>query len=463
MPSSIVKSSSNLVLGRATGHSTPLRRIQSFLSIFFIFTFTASGLWFSSQVQIAFQPPAQTNQDQIQVPSGTKRVEGGAQNIIGQHGIIAKSANTTRGSIPKLQNITAIVKVEHGEHGIKTQAKKDPPTISNGKESEINLGQKGEEDSKSIVDLDSLFVLPYMTRSDNELERKYIKQIHALPPLPHVSGNTTPKGSKKKKSIVAFSLYGDNPKYTNGALDNAKLVKTYYPGWTIRFYVLPSLSQEIVRELKELGAEIMYPPKDMRDIAYGAFWRFLALDDPDAERFISRDSDSRLNARERFAVEEWMYSGKSCHALRDHPYHDVTFNSGLWGCDDGFMKRHNNATMYALVKKFVDDGNCNAIKNARSKENYGCDNLFLDSVIWPMAENDQIGHDSFHCKDYTNSIGFPTPRDSNMQHTGQAFNSDSEPRERDMNVLKRRIGSAKICNRDAASSNFTALSSDITQ
>ena len=31
----------------------------------------------------------------------------------------------------------------------------------------------------------------------------------------------------------------------------------------------------------------------------GMFWRFLVADDPTVDRYIIRDSDSRLNARER--------------------------------------------------------------------------------------------------------------------------------------------------------------------
>ena len=60
------------------------------------------------------------------------------------------------------------------------------------------------------------------------------------------------------------------------------------------------------------------------------FWRFLvagqfkcqarleeltlidlcSVDDPEVQRYIVRDTDSRLNARERFAVEEWITSGR---------------------------------------------------------------------------------------------------------------------------------------------------------
>jgi hypothetical protein len=40
------------------------------------------------------------------------------------------------------------------------------------------------------------------------------------------------------------------------------------------------------------------------ETSIGMFWRFMASDDESVDRFIIRDSDSRLNARDRFATEE---------------------------------------------------------------------------------------------------------------------------------------------------------------
>jgi len=50
-------------------------------------------------------------------------------------------------------------------------------------------------------------------------------------------------------------------------------------------------------------------------------WRFSVAGDDSVDRYIVRDVDSRLNARERFAVEEWIVSGNPLHLMRDHPYH----------------------------------------------------------------------------------------------------------------------------------------------
>ena len=37
--------------------------------------------------------------------------------------------------------------------------------------------------------------------------------------------------SKTDLKIISFSLYGDNPKYTEGAIRNAEIANEYWPGW----------------------------------------------------------------------------------------------------------------------------------------------------------------------------------------------------------------------------------------
>ena len=39
------------------------------------------------------------------------------------------------------------------------------------------------------------------------------------------------------KKIISFCLWGNDPKYTVGALRNAELAKTIYPDWKTRFYI----------------------------------------------------------------------------------------------------------------------------------------------------------------------------------------------------------------------------------
>lgn len=107
---------------------------------------------------------------------------------------------------------------------------------------------------------------------------------------------TYPLSSEKR--VISFGLYGANEKYTTGAIRNAELVKTYFPGWICRYYVASDVPEEVLNKLKSLAAEIQSIPSGM-GYASGMFWRFMVAVDPTVDRYIIRDVDSRLNARDR--------------------------------------------------------------------------------------------------------------------------------------------------------------------
>lgn len=62
-------------------------------------------------------------------------------------------------------------------------------------------------------------------------DEAYVISIAALP------------APEDEVGVVAFSLFGNDRKYTYGAVKNAELAKLYYPGWVVRFYgeLLPCL------------------------------------------------------------------------------------------------------------------------------------------------------------------------------------------------------------------------------
>ena len=45
------------------------------------------------------------------------------------------------------------------------------------------------------------------------------------------------------KNIIAFSVWGDNPVYTRGAISNLVLRERHYPDWTYRFYLAPGMTR----------------------------------------------------------------------------------------------------------------------------------------------------------------------------------------------------------------------------
>ena len=60
-----------------------------------------------------------------------------------------------------------------------------------------------------------------------------------------------------KKRVVSFSLWGDNPDYTIGAIRNAQLAQTVYPGWESWFYVASSVRDDVVMELEKEATRVI--------------------------------------------------------------------------------------------------------------------------------------------------------------------------------------------------------------
>jgi hypothetical protein len=138
------------------------------------------------------------------------------------------------------------------------------------------------------------------------------------------------------KKIISFSLWGDNPKYTIGAIKNVELSKTIYPDWICRFYCGKSVPLDIIEKLKSYdNVEVIEMDEDGN--WSGMFWRFYPASEDDVDIIISRDCDSRLSLRERLAVKEWIDSDKGFHIMRDHPQHGTQILGGMWGVKKGVL------------------------------------------------------------------------------------------------------------------------------
>ena len=53
------------------------------------------------------------------------------------------------------------------------------------------------------------------------------------------------------KKIISYSLWGNNERYTHGALRNSELASEIYPDWICRFYIGKSVPDDIIKSLKK--------------------------------------------------------------------------------------------------------------------------------------------------------------------------------------------------------------------
>jgi hypothetical protein len=211
--------------------------------------------------------------------------------------------------------------------------------------------------------------------------------------------------------VLSYSLYGSKPRYTDGALANAKLIKEIYPGWSMRVYYDNTVPQKIIQQLRANSVQLM----DMTGSKMNKMsWRFHAA--ADTQRFCARDIDSRLSKREAAAVQDWIQSGKKFHVMRDHPSHSkYPMSGGMW-C----------STTIPNIEKLLT-----GVEN----QAYLQDMNFLNKVIWPMAQKSLLQHDSFSC-DKFGGKPFPTPR-VGWEHVGSVY-INGKVRQGDVDILIRK-------------------------
>ena len=193
------------------------------------------------------------------------------------------------------------------------------------------------------------------------------------------------------KRIISFSVFGDSSVYLEGALRNVRLASTVYPGWTARVYCSHEIPNSLITRMQQEGAEIIH--KRRVSAVDGTFWRFLPLADPKLDAVIVRDVDSRINEREKAAVEEWLASGRSLHIMRDHPLHKVPIMAGMWGGRGGCVP-----DMEQLIQRW------------NLWQSKGQDQDFLRDVIYPRFEDDCVVHSNLFEYDGETAIPFPTER-----------------------------------------------------
>ena len=184
---------------------------------------------------------------------------------------------------------------------------------------------------------------------------------------------------KNSKKIIAFSLWGNNECYNWGAVENALVAKNIYPGWICRFYVAEDIIPEVKEILKNLDNVELVEMSENRGSG-NMFWRFKPMFEEDNLVVLSRDTDSRLNIREKKCVDEWLGNkngpNKDLLILRDHKNHNQLIMGGMFGV--------KNNVMYPFLDKFESY----LQKNQKGK--YMDDQIFLRNIYRDLEQKNKL-------------------------------------------------------------------------
>ncbi|WP_073523153.1 tetratricopeptide repeat protein [Pseudomonas fluorescens] len=184
--------------------------------------------------------------------------------------------------------------------------------------------------------------------------------------------------SHPEKNVIAFSLYGDQPRYCETLIENASLARELYPAWTCRVYLDNSVPTHVQTRLQRAGMILVDMSAEKQILP--TLWRFLVMDDPSVERFIVRDADSLLSEREAAAVEEWLDSPFHFHHMRDYFTHTELLLAGLWGGVNGYFP-----PVEGMMRAFI--------QQYQGSERF-TDQSFLRHVLWPTIRESLLSHDN---------------------------------------------------------------------
>ncbi len=211
----------------------------------------------------------------------------------------------------------------------------------------------------------------------------------------------TPHDAARTQDVIAFSLWGAQPRYLWGALDNLLAAKSLFPNWQVRICLDDTVPAAWQSAFVELGAQLQTQPRG-HTLRQRLCWRFHVANDPAVRRFLVRDIDSVLNPRDHAAVAAWLASGQRFHVMRDWWTHTDLILAGMWGGTAGVLP-----DMAALLAQY----------RPRAMETPNVDQWFLRDSVWPLLRDDCLVHD--RCFHPPGRQPWPVPAPAGTLHVGQ--------------------------------------------
>jgi hypothetical protein len=213
------------------------------------------------------------------------------------------------------------------------------------------------------------------------------------PPLAAMPAEPPPfNPGNPEQNVIAYTLWGNQPRYRVPLLENARIRPHLFPEWTIRVYHDPTIDRAYLSQLAALGVHLEpreLPPDVPEHRAL--LWRFEVIADPSVTRFLIRDADALLTVKERVAVDAWLQSSCHFHAMRDWFTHTDLLLAGMWGGVGGILP-----SPAVLLRAYTF---------WRMETNH-VDQDLLAETVWPTVRLNVLIHDSIF-QPCLGSVPFP--------------------------------------------------------
>jgi hypothetical protein len=208
------------------------------------------------------------------------------------------------------------------------------------------------------------------------------KRFGGSPPIVRIPAGAPPvfNPGRSDLNVIAYALWGNEPRYHVPLLENARILPHLFPAWTVRVYHDHTVDQGYLAELAGRGVDLR-PVRLATGVPAhrGLLWRFEVIADPSVQRFLIRDADSLLTVKERVAVDAWLASPMHFHAMRDWYTHTDLILAGMWGGVGGILPAPADLLRARTFWR---------------EETDHVDQDLLTETVWPAIRGHVLIHDS---------------------------------------------------------------------
>lgn len=262
-----------------------------------------------------------------------------------------------------------------------------------------------------------------------------------------------------KNKVIAFSLAGQNPTHTYGAIRNLQLWPVIFPTWRIRVYILDQIistnhinisrdllvPQQVINKLRLLGADIVFLNSSYINTPY-CLWKYLVADDPQVRYFMVRNSDRRISERGKLLSQHWLNrtndrsGGNTMFCVRDNKSQNPAKHLvlGLFGAHHAVFKNNlERINVTSIANLIVSSHWRSQLANSGKKIDFSnilatnldgdyqqklndVEDYFLNYVLWPAVK------DITSCYDDAESLNRKTSNSVNIPLSILKLN-DSKP------------------------------------